>query len=88
MVLAFACVLALGLGALGCREEGPGERLGRAFDEAANDIAEAVEDEVDSAMEAAGEAAEAASDRVKKEVDDASEKAHEAIDKAAEGTRS
>lgn len=46
---------------LACREEGPAERLGRAIDETASDVADSVND-----------AAEDANDRIRRGVEEAS----------------
>ena len=86
LTLAIPFALAALSTSLACREEGPAERFGRAFDEAASDFAEAVSDGVEAVgegAEAAIDAAEETADRIRKEAGEAPEAAHEPIDDAS-----
>ena len=42
--LTLTAIFALAIGTLGCKEEGPGEKMGKAVDEAAADAEDAAED--------------------------------------------
>lgn len=74
--------LAASTSLLGCREEGPAERLGRALDEAGEDLSDSVQDEMESALEAVEEFGEETSDRIKRGAEEAADSAHSAIDEA------
>ena len=74
-VLRFALALGLAtaLAALGCREEGPAERAGRALDEAAEDLRDSGEDALEELRRGLDDAAES----VEEAVEDARKKARE-----------
>lgn len=66
--LAFIAIAALvSGGSLGCREEGPAEKLGRQLDEAGQDAGDAFE-EAGDALEDAGDALEGAAEETKKKL--------------------
>lgn len=70
-LLTVTAALVLATASLGCREEGPAERLGRNLDESAADLADQVKDGVDDALDDAEDAAREARDRIRKGVDEA-----------------
>jgi hypothetical protein len=78
--------LAFGGVSLGCHEEGPAEKAGKALDQAAEDAKDGIDDLTDDegALERAGEAADDAIDDAGKAVEDtydkAKEKTQEALD--------
>ena len=76
----FAALAFAGAG-VGCHEEGPAEKAGKALDQAAEDAQEGIEDLAgdEGALERAGEAADEA-------IDDAGEAVEEQYDKAKEAT--
>ena len=63
-------------GVIGCHEEGPAEKAGRAIDEAAENVQEGVQDlsKPDGTFEKAGEAADQAIDKAKEMADEATGK--------------
>jgi hypothetical protein len=75
---------------VGCREEGPAERAGKALDEAAEDAQEGLEDLADQgegAFEDAGEAVDEAIDDAGDALEDAGEAAEETYDEAKQATK-
>jgi hypothetical protein len=64
-----------GIAAVGCRQEGPAEKAGRAIDEAAESVEEGVKDltHEDGPLEQAGEAADEAIDKAMDAVQEAIE---------------
>lgn len=70
--------MSLSATALGCREEGAAERLGKTVDDATSDMADAAQEAADAAQEAANDAGRA----IKRGADDARDAAHDAVDDA------
>ena len=68
-------VAALSFASVGCHEEGPAEKAGKAIDDAAENVQEGVQEltEQDGALEKAGEHADEAIDEAKEMIEDATE---------------
>ena len=68
---AFAIVLLGALASLGCREEGPAERAGRAIDDAAREAGDSLRDLAgkEGTLERAGREADEAIDKVKRAIE-------------------
>jgi hypothetical protein len=66
-------VAALSFASVGCHEEGPAEKAGRAIDDAAHDVQEGVQEltKDDGPLEKAGEAADEAIDKAKEAMQEA-----------------
>jgi hypothetical protein len=68
-------VAALSFASVGCHEEGPAEKAGKAIDDAAESVEEGVQEltEQDGALEKAGEHADEAIDEAKEMLEEATE---------------
>ena len=66
-------VAALSFASVGCHEEGPAEKAGRAIDDAADSVQEDVQEltDDDGSLEKAGEAADEAIDKAKEAMQEA-----------------
>jgi len=74
-IAGFAAALSF-VGIIGCHEEGPAEKAGRAIDEAAENVQEGVQElsKPDGTFEKAGEATDDAIDKAKEAVEEMTEK--------------